>query len=131
MYLHVYIISSYQTDTKVEIQEKPSILWRFLSSAELPFFLYVFGLMMHMPILQQYAYLRFSIQDNFPYHFSAHQSSCGDALNKTLKVLQEKVCLYFRCTNLSPFTFNRAYNLFLIPYKAYEAENGIVMENCQ
>jgi len=67
------------------------MLWRFLSSAELPFFLYVFGLMLHMPILQQYAYLRFSIQDNFPYHFSAHQTSCGDTLNKTLKALQEKV----------------------------------------
>jgi len=79
------------TDTTVEIQEKPSMLWRFLSSAELPFFLYVFGLMLHMPILQQYAYLRFSIQDNFPYHFSAHQTSCGDTLNKTLKALQEKV----------------------------------------
>ena len=89
------------------------MLWRFLSSAELPFFLYVFGLMLHMPILQQYAYLRFSIQDNFPYHFSAHQTSCGDTLNKTLKALQEKVCLYF---DLFPYIKMESSEQFCFPF---------------
>ncbi|XP_065071361.1 proton-coupled folate transporter-like [Rhopilema esculentum] len=68
------------------------ILKAVFTAPELPFFMYVFGMMLHMPLLQQYAYMRFSQEENFPYHYSAAHSTCGNhQLNKTMKALQEKV----------------------------------------
>ena len=68
------------------------ILKATLTAPELLFCMYVFGLMLHLPLLHQYVYMRFSQEENFPYHYSAAHGSCGnDQLNKTMKALQEKV----------------------------------------
>eukprot|EP00794_Sanderia_malayensis_P005304 gene5304-5973_t len=68
--------------------------WRkaLRNAPEPAFLLYVFGLLLHMPLVQQYVYYRISLREGFPYKFSGHESSCqGITVNSTLKELQQKV----------------------------------------
>ena len=54
-------------------------------------FLYAYGLFMHLPVMQQYIYMRVSVAQGFPYSTSSKKSCEKLELNKTLEDIERKV----------------------------------------
>ena len=64
--------------------------WRKYFTVEPVLFLYAYGLLMHVPVIQQYIYHRISEQEGFPYKLSQNQSCDDGTLNSTMKELEKK-----------------------------------------
>ena len=55
-------------------------------------FFYSYGLLMNVPIYQQYVYYRLSEERGFPYSFQEQKSGCGSkTLNDSMEKLEKEV----------------------------------------
>ena len=69
--------------------------WRKYFTVEPVLFLYAYGLLMHVPVIQQYIYFRVSEIEGFSYN-SVQEQGCGSAnLNATMKELEKKVTMIY------------------------------------
>ncbi|XP_068746748.1 proton-coupled folate transporter-like [Montipora capricornis] len=84
-----------------------SSIWRKMLTVEPVIFFYSYGLLMNVPIYQQYVYFRLSEERGFPYSFQEQKSGCGSkTLNDSMEKLEKEVQSYASYVQLGTVMFS-------------------------